>query len=216
MDSIRSPRRPPFDVEAVCFDLLTALLDSWTLWDTVAADGGYPGQGRRWRDAYLGLTSTAGDYRPYERIIAEAAREAGLPDELAGRLLACWRTVRPWPEVPAMLRTLRLPLAVATNCSEALARDAVAAVGHPFVVVATAERAGAYKPDPRPYRLALAELGLPPEQVLFVAGSPFDVGGALRAGMPVVWANRLGLSLPPGGEAATVVPDLRGLPNLLA
>ncbi len=207
---------PPFAVEAVCFDLLTALLDSWSLWDAVAAEAGYGGRGRAWRQAYLRGTSAAGDYRPYEGIIAEAAREAGLPPALAGRLLARWGELTPWPEVPATLRALRLPLAIATNCSEALAGVAVATLEAAFAVVATAERAGAYKPDPRPYRLALAGLGLPPERVLFVAGSPFDVGGALGAGMPVVWANRLGLPLPPGAEAATVVDDLGGLPALIA
>jgi hypothetical protein len=35
---------------AVVFDLLTGLLDSWTLWDSIA---GNVGDGRRWRSAYL-------------------------------------------------------------------------------------------------------------------------------------------------------------------
>src|SRR5437868_274238 len=34
--------------KAILFDLLTALLDSWTLWDAVA---GKPADGRRWRAA---------------------------------------------------------------------------------------------------------------------------------------------------------------------
>ena len=36
--------------EAVLFDLLTALLDSWTLWNSVA---GSEADGRKWRAAYL-------------------------------------------------------------------------------------------------------------------------------------------------------------------
>lgn len=92
----------------------------------------------------------------------------------------------------------------------------MAALGDPFAVVVSAERAGAYKPDPRPYRLALTELGLPPARVLFVAGSPHDVVGALRVGMPTVWVNRLGLPMPPGATGTIVVPDLAGLPALLA
>src|SRR5258707_6373860 len=118
-----------------------------------------------------------------------------------------------------MLARLRertdLPLATATNCPEALARQAAAALGNPFAVVVSAERAGAYKPDPRPYRLALAELGLPPARVLFVAGSAHDVGGALRAGLPVVWVNRLGLPAPPDAGGAVVVSDLSRLPERL-
>jgi FMN phosphatase YigB (HAD superfamily) len=90
----------------------------------------------------------------------------------------------------------------------------VAALDNPFTVVVSAERAGAYKPDPRPYQLALDELGLPAERVLFVAGSSHDVVGALRMGMPVIWVNRLGLPAPPGAESATILADLTTLPDL--
>jgi 2-haloacid dehalogenase len=63
----------------------------------------------------------------------------------------------------------------------------------PFDVVVTAERAGAYKPRPEPYHYALEELAVPPEAVLFVAGSPNDLIGAGAAGMPVWWHNRVHL-----------------------
>jgi beta-phosphoglucomutase-like phosphatase (HAD superfamily) len=36
----------------------------------------------------------------------------------------------------------------------------------------SSERAGFYKPDPHPYRLALDELHVEPQDCLFVAGSP--------------------------------------------
>jgi len=182
----------------------------------VATEAGATGRGRAWREAALRHITAAGDYRPYEGLVAEAAGEVGLGTERAARLLARWRELRPWSEVPAVLARLPVPLATATNCPEALARTGVAALGTPFAVVVSAERAGAYKPDPRPYRLALTELGLPPARVLFVAGSAHDVIGALRVGMPTVWVNRLGLSVPPGATGAVVVPDLAGLPALLA
>ncbi len=215
-----NPGAPPFRVDAVCFDLLTALLDSWTLWETVAAEAGYPGRGRPWREDALRRVTASGDYRPYEEPVREGAASAGLPPELASQLLARWGELRPWPEVPATLARLRarhdLPLATVTNCPEALARRGTAALGDPFAVVVSAERAGAYKTDPRPYRLALAELGLPPERVLFVAGSPHDIGGAGRVGMPVVWVNRLDLPAPPDAGAAAILPDLTALPDLIA
>ena len=40
-------------VEAVLFDLLTALLDSWSVWNHAA---GSAADGLRWRRAYLRLT----------------------------------------------------------------------------------------------------------------------------------------------------------------
>src|SRR5687768_1235320 len=57
---------------AVLFDLLTGLLDSWSLWDAVARDEGI---GRRWRTAYLRRMYAAGRYRPYQELVAEAARD---------------------------------------------------------------------------------------------------------------------------------------------
>lgn len=213
-----TPARSPYAVSAVCFDLLTALLDSWSVWERVAAEAGYPGWGRDWRQTALRVVTASGDYRPYDEALREGTEAAGLPPVLADRLLARWHELRPFPEVPTMLDRLRgqLPLATATNCPEALARQATMAVGDPFTVVVSAERAGAYKPDPRPYWLALAELGLPPARVLFVAGSPHDIGGALGVGMPTVWVNRLGLPSPPEAARAHIVRDLAGLPALLA
>ena len=79
----------------------------------------------------------------------------------------------------------------------------------------TAERAGAYKPDQRPYRAALDALGLAPERVLLVAGSAHDVGGASRAGMDVYWANRGGVPAPTDATALHEEPDLGGLLELV-
>lgn len=178
---------------AVLFDLLTALLDSWSLWDRVA---GGPDAGRRWRMRYLQLTYSAGRYRPYEDLVAQAAGDVGLNPLVAEVLLLHWDQLAPWSEAPLVLRSLAEdgPIGVVTNCSEALAQRAVERVGVAFSVVVSAERAGWYKPDPRPYQLALGELGLLPPRVLFVAGSPYDVLGAARVGMPVFWHNRAQLA----------------------
>ena len=192
--------------DAVVFDLLSGLLDSWTLWNTVA---GSPEVGMRWRQAYLRHTYATHSYRPYETLVAEATEQAELPTSLADDLIARWDELAPWPEVAKVLGTLaeRVPLAAVTNCSEALGARAIARVGVPFSVVVTAERAGCYKPDPRPYQLALQELGIAPERALFVAGSPFDVPGATGVGMSTVWHNRLGLVLPPDSPQPLAIYD---------
>jgi len=85
---------------------------------------------------------------------------------------------------------------VVTNCSERLGRAAADKLGVPFDVVVTAERAGFYKPDPAPYRLALSELNMPASEVLFVAGSGFDLIGTGRVGLDTYWHNRVGLPRP--------------------
>ena len=183
--------------DAVLFDLLTALLDSRTLWNRVA---GSEESGGKWRAAYLRRTYQQGRYRPYEALVAEAATEVGLSSALAQRLAARYQELKPWPEVPEVLSALQragLRLGVVTNCSEALGATAVTCTGFDFDVVVTAEGTGYYKPDPRPYAQALAELGLTASRCLFVAGSGYDLFGASKIGLPVYWHDRIGMKPPP-------------------
>ena len=162
--------------DAILFDLLTALIDSWSLWNRVA---GSEEAGRNWRAEYLRLTYGCGSYVAYEDLVAQAARATGLSDEPTRRLEAGWDELQPWDDAIPLLRDLapNYRLGVVTNCSERLGRSAAARMQVPFDVIVTSERAGFYKPDPAPYRLALQELNLPPERVLFVAGSGFDLIG---------------------------------------
>ena len=199
----------PLPFDAVLFDLLTGLLDSWSLWDRIAKD---PAAGRCWRLRYLELSYGAGKYRPFEALVGKAAEDAGLTRASARELVVEWDQLQPWPEVPQVLPLLSgLQLGVVTNCSEALARRAVQRVGVSFPVIVSAERAGAYKPEPEPYGLALSELGLPPDRVLYVAGSPYDVMGASSVGMTVLWHNRAGLVSEAGALAREVADTLRPL-----
>ncbi len=197
-------------IRAVCFDLLSALLDSWSVWDAVAADLGAEPLGRIWRKRYLTLTSTTGPYRPYLDLVGEAAVSVGLPVAATAGLERRWDLLRPWPDVGPSLVALGLPTAVVTNCSEELGRRAVARVGVPFTVVVTAETAGAYKPDPAPYRLACERLGAAPEEIAYVAGSPFDAHGALLLGFQVTWVNRLRAPVPSALAAARIRRSLSG------
>lgn len=186
--------------DAVLFDLLTGLIDSWSLWDRVA---GSREAGRRWRAKYLELTYGCGAYRPYESLVREAAEATGLAATHAEALEAQWESLEPWDDAPDFLAALRerTRLGVVTNCSERLGHRAAAVLGVPFDVVVTAERAGFYKPRPEPYRLALAEIGLPASRVLFIAGSGFDLIGTAAVGLPTLWHNRAGLARPDAAPA---------------
>jgi 2-haloacid dehalogenase len=197
--------------DAVGFDLLTALLDTWSLFADVA--GGRE-NGMRWHAASQSLLRGK-RYRPFEDILREAAESAGTPGAKADELIARWGQSTPWPDVPGILPHLgSYTRFIVTNCSERLGALAAARVGT-FDLVMTAERAGAYKPDPRPYRAALDALSLHRKRVLFVAGSAHDVGGAARAGMDVYWANRGRVPAPPDGTAVREEEDLHGLLDVL-
>ena len=202
-------------VRAVLFDLLSALLDSWSLWDDIAGD---EGPGREWRFEYLRRTYAVGGYVPYLDLVAESAAAVGLPRDLADALETRWDELEPWPGAGSVLREIARdrPIAVATNCSEVLGLRAADLVGAPFSAVVTAESAGCYKPDPRIYLAGVGALGASVEEVLFVAGSPLDVEGANAVGMRVIWHNPAGL-VGCGVEevAVAVVNDLAELQTIL-
>ena len=193
--------------DAVGFDLLTALLDTWSLWRSVAGDDDL---GMRWHAASQSRLRGR-RYHSFEDNVRAAAADIGLVAERTDELLRRWDESAPWPDVPAALAAL--PIArrfVVTNCSERLGTLAAGRAGR-FELVMTAERAGFYKPDARAYRAALAALGLDGRRVLFVAGSAHDVHGASRLGMAVYWANRGRVPPPPDGTALREEPDLRAL-----
>ncbi len=202
---------PPSLPKAVLFDLLTALLDSWTLWNAAA---GSEAAGRAWRAEYLRLTYGCGAYVAYEDLVRAAARTTGLPEVVADALEARWLELPVWSGAEAILDSLqgRTRLAVVTNCSVRLGMLAAGRLNTRWDCVVTAEEAGFYKPDLRPYRLALAQLGVEPRDAAFVAGSGYDLFGTSAVGLRTFWHNRAGLVRPDGAPAAALErPTLDGL-----
>lgn len=197
--------------DAIGFDLLTALLDTWSVWKAVAGDDDL---GMRWHAASQAMLRGRA-YRPFEDVVRDSAREVGVSEERAAEMLRRWGDFQPWPDTPAALERVQgMRWFIVTNCSDVLGRRAAARAGD-FELVMTAEVAGAYKPDPRPYRAALGALGLDAHRVLFVAGSAHDVGGASRIGMDVYWANRGGVPAPADAKAIVERRDLRALADLV-
>ncbi|OMP83554.1 (S)-2-haloacid dehalogenase 4A [Diplodia seriata] len=216
--------------KAIIFDLLTALLDSWTAWDravsstlppTTSSSSPSPSPSHTttqlahaWRQTYLSLTYTTGAYTPYATLVHTAAQlttpALPAPSAAADALLENYVSwLAPWPEAGALLRRLKgagYALAVATNCSDGLGRGAAGLFdedGNPpvFDFVVTAEESGWYKPARGAYAAVLERLGLRADEVLFVAGSAADVPGARGAGIKrVVWHNRVGMEAKPGAE----------------
>src|SRR5689334_14665114 len=120
--------------DAVLFDLLTALIDSWTLWNEVA---GSSEAGLRWRRRYLALTYQAGAYVPYEGLVERAAVETDLGADRAATLARRWGELPPWEETHDVVAALaqRVPLGIVTNCSQRLGRIAADRASGPFAAV---------------------------------------------------------------------------------
>jgi len=197
--SAKDSSLPPGYPKAVLFDLLTALLDSWTLWNRCA---GSEQAGRAWRAEYLRLTYGCGQYVEYETLVKRAAQNVGLPDSAPQALEDNWLQLTPWEGALAALQQLQphCKLAVVTNCSARLGRQAASILPVQWDVVVTAEEAGAYKPDPRPYELALDALNVLPDEAAFVGGSSYDMFGTAAVGLRTYWHNRIGLPLVAGAQ----------------
>ena len=124
-------------------------------------------------------------------------RLAGRDEAPAADALEMMRAMPAFLEAPAALETLRgmgLRLAVLAQ-SPAAAADAAlrfAGLRDRFELVLSAEDAGAYKPDPRPYRMALERTGADPAagEICHVSTYWWDVAGAKRAGLCTGWVAR--------------------------
>jgi len=209
-----TPERYP---RAVLFDLLTALLDSWSVWNAAA---GSEQMGRIWRAEYLRLTYGCGAYVPYEDLVRQAAATVRLPASAPQALEDHWDELPAWSGAIELLRALQphCKLGVVTNCSRRLGQRAADRLGIGWDVVVTSEEAGFYKPDPRPYRRALERLDVQPADAAFVAGSGYDMFGTASVGLRTYWHNRVGLARPEGAPPAELesptlddaLPWLRG------
>ncbi|KIY95551.1 2-haloacid dehalogenase [Monoraphidium neglectum] len=75
---------------------------------------------------------------------------------------------------------------------DAIARGLVARAGLEGVVAPLLDvnMAQAFKPDPRVYRFAASQLGLSPGQCMMVASHPWDINGALSAGLRGAYVKR--------------------------
>jgi len=108
------------------------------------------------------------------------------PESFVPAFLAALR-FEPLPGVPQALGELRdqgLRLACVANWDVTLpATLARAGLASCFDAVVSSAEAGAPKPDPRPFRLALERLGVEPERAVHCGDEPADAAGAAAAGL---------------------------------
>ena len=130
-------------------------------------------------------------------------RLAGRDPAAADAALGLMGSMPAFIDTPAALERLRgigLRLGVLTQ-SAAPAADAVlrfAGLRDRIEVVISAPESGAFKPDPRPYRMALERLEAAGDEVALVAAHWWDVAGAKAAGLRTGWVARRDLVLPDG------------------
>ena len=126
-----------------------------------------------------------------------------------------------YPEVPGALSELKdrgFEIAILSNGTPTMLDAAVGNSRLEKLIPRTfsVEKAGVFKPDPRVYQIAVDELNVKPEEIVFQSSNAWDASGAAAFGFKVAWVNRFGQSperLP--GKPTIEINDLSKLPELL-
>jgi 2-haloalkanoic acid dehalogenase type II len=143
-------------------------------------------------------------YRPYREILQRSydatMQYFGIEAFVdAGAGLA--RSIAEWPPFADTRRALRRlakrhRLAIVSNIDHDLLADSVGRLQAPFSALITAEDARAYKPDPKPFELAIARLAVEPGAILHAAfGWKYDLATARALGLRTCFVNRGGLTI---------------------
>jgi 2-haloacid dehalogenase len=144
-------------------------------------------------DALLGREHTP--YREIgERSVAHVMDRAGISytKEDVSYLVSEIEKLKPFPEVPAALTKLqtKYKLVVLSNGDPDMLETAKRYHNIPFDRVISVAEAGSFKPHVATYTKAAELLGLPMDQILFVANHAFDCIGAKSAGMRTAFIDR--------------------------
>ncbi|PXY21329.1 HAD family hydrolase [Prauserella muralis] len=125
----------------------------------------------------------------------------------------------PFPDTLEFLHRVapHFRLGTISNSQDDIISHAVKRMDNVFELVITAETTHAYKPAPALFELILARAGVAARNTVHIAQSQYvDLPRSVPMGMRTIWVNRNAQTLNPGvPEPHAVVPDLRGVPQLL-
>lgn len=165
----------------------------------------------------------SGPYRSYREVLCETARRVAanlgweVPADRADFLAASLSEWQPFPATNPALERLarRFKLGILSNIDDHLLTFTRRHFTVEFDLIVTAQQVKSYKPGLAHFREAMAQSGK--KRLLHAAQSYFhDVVPASQLAIPVVWVNRKGRRVEPGGPLPThEVRDLAELANLL-
>ncbi|MFQ3255464.1 MAG: 2-haloacid dehalogenase [Loktanella salsilacus] len=149
-----------------------------------------------------------------------AMEAAGLDDPaLRKRLLALYWELEAYPEVPAMLRTLKdrgLTTAILSNGPPDMLRAAITLAGLNDLLddALSVEDVGVFKPHVSVYDMVGNRFGCRRDQVMFVSSNGWDAAAGAGYGFHTAWVNRLGTPIDRlYAQPQHVLPDLSTLPE---
>lgn len=141
-------------------------------------------------------------------------------DALRARLLQLYQELAAYPEVPAMLKSLKtagLNTGILSNGSPEMLHSAVSSAGLTGILddVLSVESIGIFKPSPKVYDMVPARFNCARNEVLFVSSNCWDALAAVGYGFKVAWVNRMNEPLDRLGHTPhKTLPDLTEIPNL--
>jgi 2-haloacid dehalogenase len=151
-----------------------------------------------------------------------AMEAANLDDPaLRERLLALYWKLEAYPEVPAMLSTLKdrgLTTAILSNGTPDMLRAAITRAGLNDLLddALSVEDVSVFKPHEKVYDMVGNRFGCQRDQVMFVSSNGWDAAGAADYGFHTVWANRLGAPIDRlYARPEHVLTDLSTLPDFV-
>jgi len=188
----RSPRRPA-TLRAVLFDMDGLLVDSEPLWFEVER-AVMARLGGQWGEADQRALIGGSLDRTVSWLLAKAAAPASredvarwLVDEMAALILARGLPLQPGAgPLLAALDAVGVPCALVTASSRAIMDAVLTVTGLSFDVTVCGEDVRRGKPDPEPYLLAAARLGVPAAGCVVLEDSPTGIAAARAAGCPVI------------------------------
>ncbi len=193
-----------FDAYGTLFDVAAAARQAAAEPGSAAIAESWPRLAADWRQKQLqyswlrAITNAHTDFWEVTQNGLDWALDAqGLGDDAAlrQRLLDLYWELQAYPEVPAMLRTLKdsgQTTAILSNGSPDMLTGAVQSAGLADVLddVLSVQSVGIFKPDRRVYDLVGARFGCTPDQVLFVSSNGWDAAAAAGYGFRTAWVNR--------------------------
>ncbi|MCM3714303.1 haloacid dehalogenase type II [Halalkalibacter oceani] len=110
------------------------------------------------------------------------------------RLVQKWSELEFWDDARQTVEQVKekgYTIAMLSNGGQEMLISLQNRLGVGFDYIFSAEEMGCYKPSPTVYQYAYEQAGVEKEQMLHVAGSAPDIVGAISAGIPSAWSNRL-------------------------
>ena len=217
-----------FDAYGTLFDVAAAARQAATEPACAAIKDTWPSLAEHWRQKqlqYTWLRAITDAHTDFWTVTQDgldwALEKQGLTDPtLRDRLLQLYRELQAYPEVPAMLASLKangLATGILSNGSPDMLDSAVksAGIGPNLDAVLSVESVGIFKPDARVYDLVGQRYACEKENVLFVSSNGWDAAAATGYGFTTAWVNRAGEPvdrLP--WRPAHILSDLSSIPDL--